>query len=472
MATKNRWLVSTNTKTMSMIIAQGLISSPDGFKKYYLDALNLCHGWIPIFKNHVPSNIIEYGISEREGLIPCIIEFHISIIIGTVKIIKDNGLVDIEIENLDKEGVDIAFLSAPLPLASIAQILFKSVNDMKQFENDAILRSNVILSGITLQSRVIDQKLFSIKASTTDLPLEYFSTLELSHSIIDYNKVYAFGGMMAMLFYYTKNGMVSHTAFTSSLATELDTNSHIDYTTILNYFYNPSSNIADSDATKKTYNNLIDVAINRKDFKEAVIEFLESYASSFANKLQIFESKSDKPISEEFSEAKTVLQKSILMLFLREDTEALIDYNLDIFTEEHYVNFAMLFGIRDKFIKIPKFIREFKDFQHFISSLMANYANRMIKSKIKFKVSRQPLTVMAMLNNDRFKEYFAKELKIENCFQTIMPKTDYIVMKGKPVFEGVIMPKFELLEEKYFQSISKTKLTDYNKYVEKYEKIK
>ena len=91
---------------------------------------------------------------------------------------------------------------------------------------------------------------------------------------------------------------------------------------------------------------------------------------------------------------------------------------------------------------------------------------------IKMKEPKQPLTIIDMLKKDRFKEYIAKELKIENCFQTIIPKSDYIVVKGKPVFTGIVMPKFELLEERYFEFISKYKLNEYNKFLQKYEKVK
>ena len=224
---------------------------------------------------------------------------------------------------------------------------------------------------------------------------------------------------------------------------------------------------------KNIYKNLIDTAINRKDFKEAVIEFLEDrYSTKFAQKLKDIEARSDKPISEEFESLTELYGKSILMLFLREDTESLIDYDLDLFSETDYIIFAMLFAIRDKFIKVPKFIREYADLQNYISTKMASYSHKMINSQIEFKKTKQPLTMMDMQKNDRFKEYLAKELKIENCFQTIIPKSDYCVVKGKPVFSGIVMPKFEVLEDEYFAFISKYKFTDYNKFLQKYEKIK
>jgi hypothetical protein len=191
-----------------------------------------------------------------------------------------------------------------------------------------------------------------------------------------------------------------------------------------------------------------------------------------ANKLKTFEAISNKPVSEEFSDAKTLLGKVLLMLFHRENTESLMEYSLDIFTEEDYLTFAVIFGIRDKFIKVPKFLRESGDLQNFISLKMVNYAHKNLNSQIKFKELKQPLTIMEMLKNDRFKAYFAKELSIENCFQTIVPKSDYQIVKGKPIFNGIIMPKFKILEEKYFKLMSKQMPKEYNKYLDKYKMVK
>jgi len=232
--------------------------------------------------------------------------------------------------------------------------------------------------------------------------------------------------------------------------------------------------LEESENGQSLYNGIVDIAVSHNNFKEEIIEFLESNTKTakIANRLRAFDAISDKPASEEFSEAQTSFGKVLLMLFHRENTEALMEYNLDIFTEEDYLIFAVLFGIRDKFIKIPKFLREFRNLQNFISVKMANYAHQNLNSQIKFKKSRQPLTIMDMLKNNRFKEYFAKKLKIENCFQTIVPKSDYRVVKGKPIFEGIVMPKFEILEERYFKLMSRQMPREYNKYLDKYNKVK
>ena len=467
---KNRWLLPTNTDNLRMMIAQGLISSPNGFKKYYSDVLELFIGYIPLFKNRIQPDILRSVISETEGLTQCILEFDLSLIKGLGKTIDGNDLVDIALENVGSETIDMLIILAPIPISCISKVIFKTNADKKDFEDDAELYSNVPLNELKLHYSKTDQKLFERKADITDCPIDKLKSIDLEIvKDIDYNKVYAYGGMLTNLFYFAKNGIISNDAFLSCSSEKKVATEH-DFSLINNYFYNSE----ESKDSNSLYEGITDIAIRHNNFKEEIIEFLESDSKTLnmANKLKSFEAISDKPVSEEFKEAKTLLGKVLLMLFHRENTEALMEYNLDIFIEEDYLTFAAIFGIRDKFIKVPKFLREFEGLQNFISVKMANYAHKALNSQIKFKELKQPLTIMEMLKNDRFKEYFAKELKIENCFQTVIVKSDYRVIKGKPVFEGIIMPKFEILEEKYFKFISTQIPTDYNKYLDKYNKVK
>ncbi|MCB4763776.1 MAG: hypothetical protein LGB78_07720 [Sulfurovum sp.] len=470
MASKNRWFMPTNTNNLRMIIAQGLISSPNGFKKYYADVLELFPGYIPLFRNRVQPDILSSVTSEVEGLTPCIVEFDLKKIEGFAKTISDSQLIDVQLEDIDKEKSDLLLLLAPIPLSCISKVIFKTTADKKAFEDDAELYSNVPINTLKLHYTKTDQKLFEAKPDITDYPIVKLKSMNFNTTNnIDYNKIYAFGGMLANLFYFAKNGTISNEVFLSCISGK-KIGEYNDLSYIVDYFYNSEK----SENDNHLYNSIVDVAIRSKDFKEEIIEFLESDSKTLnmANKLKSFEAISDKPVSEEFNEAKTLLGKVLLMLFHRENTEALIEYNLDIFTEKDYLTFAVIFGIRDKFIKVPKFLREFENLQNFISVKMANYTHKFLNSQIQFKELKRPSTIMEMLKNDRFKEYFAKELKIENCFQTIIPKLDYSVVKGKPVFFGIVMPKFEILEDEYFRFISKYKLTDYNKYLQKYEKIK
>ena len=471
MANKNRWFMPTNTDNLRMIIAQGLISGPDGFKKYYSDVLEFFPGYVSLFRNRISPNILNSVISEVEGLTPCILEFDLKKIEGLAKTVNSGQVEDVPLKEVDKENNDLLLLLAPIPLYCISKVIFNSNTDMKAFENDAELYSNVPITTLKLHYTKADQKLFEAKSEITDYPVDKYKSIELNMiNDINYNTVYAIGGMLSNLFYYAKNGKMSNEIFSFSCLGK-KVSDYGDLSKIVNYFY---SNSKDMENNNHLYHSIVDIAVNSKDFKEGIIEFLESDQKTvkIAEKLKNFEAISDKPVSQEFSEAKTLLGKVLLMLFHRENTEALMEYHLDIFTETDYLAFATIFGIRDKFIKVPKFLRESDGLQDFISVKMANYAHEILGSQIKFKEPKQPLTIIDMLKNDRFKAYLAKELKIEDCFETIIPKSDYRVVKGKPIFEGIVMPKFEMLEEKYFKYMSTQTVKEYNQYLDRYSKVK
>jgi len=466
---KDRWFIPTNTENLKMIIAQGLISTHDGFIKYYTDVLNLLDGYIPIFKNEVGQNILTYVVSEEKNLTPAFIEIDLKKITGTVKKVEENKLIDVKLTDI--ENIDILFIQAPLPLSIVSSTIFKSSNDKKAFKEDSKLYSNVVLADLKLSSTLAEQKLFKTNTLPGDL-INDFKKIEIEdiHKI-DYKKVYAYGGLLLNLFYFAKNGKFSNESY--HLFCSLEDEGQKQDIDIYDYFKTLDKD--NSSVKKKMDNGLIDIAINSRDFKEDVLNFLLSdtwdektkkRTEELANKLKSFESNIDKTISEQFNEAKTPLEKILLMLFLRDDSDSLMDYSLELFSEKDYVNFAMMFGIRDKFAKISKELRAFNGLQNFVSLKMAQYAHESIENNIKFKSPPKPLTIMDMFNKVNLKKRLTKELKIENCIETIMPNKEYSSKSGINTYKGFIEPRYEFLEDEYFKVISKNKITtnEYNKF--------
>jgi len=274
------------------------------------------------------------------------------------------------------------------------------------------------------------------------------------------------------LFYFAKNGNKSNGIYQLFFSLEKEYEKQdIDI-----YDYFKSFDINDNDIKKKMDYGLINIAIESKDFKEDVLDFLLSdvwdersrkRTEELANKLKLFESNMDKTVSEQFDEAKTPLEKILLMLFLREDSDSLMDYSLELFSEEDYINFAMMFGVRDKFIKMPKELKEFTGLQSFISLKMAEYAHSTMETNIKFKSTVKPLTVMELFNINSLKKRLIKELEVESCIKTIMPNREYFSKSGINTYIGFIEPKYETIEEEYFKILSKRKITkkEYNNFV-------
>ncbi|MCK5536619.1 MAG: hypothetical protein KAI79_07315 [Bacteroidales bacterium] len=465
---KSQWLLPTNTENLKMIIAQGLISSSNGFTKYYSDILELVPNYIPLFKDELPSTLLSHVISEDNSLTPVILDIDLKKISSGIKILQDDKLVNLE---GDVDSADVLFILAPLPLSVISTLAFSSKAAVKEFEESSKLYSNVVLNDLKLSATVAEQKLF--KSST--LSVDWINDLKKIETIneggVDYKKVYAYGGLLLNLFYFAKNGNLSNNNYKLfSDFVEEKKRQDIDI-----YDYFKDFNINDADIKKKMDNGLIDIAINSKDFKEDVLKFLEygnwekqaqKRTQELADKLKGFESNTNKTVSEQFHEAKTPLEKILLMLFLREDTEALMEYTLELFCEEDYINFAMMFGIRDKFIKMPKELREFTGLQSFVSLKMAEYAHATMESNIKFKSTVKPLTVMELFNKNSLKKRLIKELEVESCIKTIMPNKEYFSKSGINTYIGFIEPKYETLEEEYFKILSKRKITkeEYNNF--------
>jgi len=480
---KNRYFLPTNTENLKMIIAQGLISSPKGFQKYYKDLLEILPGYILIFKNKIPPEMLNYVIIEDNTLTQCILEIDIkNIVAGTLFALSDGKWVEVSIADIDNSSSDIFLIPAPMPLSTISKVIFKEVKDKNSFEDYPKLYNNVCISEIKLHYTKTDKKLFKpnvdttngllSKENSTNTTINLLKSLELNIlEPSDYIKTYAIGGLLTNLFYFTKNGQLSQKIFDAWISGEKPNN--IEDYGLFEYLHN-NKDLPEDDLELKIYAKMLEYLVFSKDFKEEIINYLQvdSKMEKIAKKLINFDNISEKPFSQEYAEAKTDYGKRLLMLFHRDDTESFIELQQDALREEDYVIYGMLFGIRDKFTKIPKFIREYDGLQNYISTYMSNYYHKNNNTGIEFETPNKPLTLIEMLKNNRFKEYFAKEMKTEDSFETLMAKTDYTVIKGKPVFRGIVMPKFEMLDEPYFQAIKFKKLTEYNNFIQKYQKIK
>ena len=459
MAKKDRWFLPTNTDNFKMMVAQGLITSPDGFspEKYYQDELQNYPGFIPLFRNTIPGKTLKLIVSEQPGMIACLIEIDLSKITGTINTQKGDSVAIQEIQD------DLILLPAPLPLSVIKQIIFASEKYKKELLNEQQLSSNFILADLKLQSSKADQKLFKANEQL-DISGGNNDSKEHNNPLnIDYQKTYAFGGLLGNLFYFSKNGGLSNDIYKAfSTSDKQDSIKNADELCIYQYFY---QNNGEGDLLYLMYQRLIEKTINGSDFKNNIIELLESNdwdeklkkrTLELSQKLRDFEN-NDTSISNKFCMAEKSLERLLLMLFHRDSSEGLIDYQLDLFTEDDYVLFALLFGIRDKFIKIPEFIRAYQDLQNFLSFKMAEYAHSSNNSSIKFLDIKPPKTMQELLRTAKIKKQVVEKLALKTCVRTII-SGDYKCEKGKNIYQGFIEPKYEIIEDEYFKTMSKKKI--------------
>jgi len=487
-STKAVWLLPTNIENLQMMLAQGLITDASGFVgSYYKDVLNECLGYISLFKNEVPGAALSLAKSEDPNLISCIIKVNLKdIVLGdcihTRCDIEDSFNADdlcpkesnsVPIPSLQgKKTTELDYesilIQAPLPLSCIEEVIFSSKADLDEFKNSSENLGNV---SIKILKCKVDKKEFKTTVSSSDLFHNSFANIE--HNPVEYSKTYSFGGLLSLSLYFSKNGEESARFFKSISAFTEDESYPLEYEWIYEYFF---SN--ENDKFQK-WNAILDVLNNNKkrndiEYKNSIIEILNSSpkTQSIADFLTDYHrskiEKSDTQIIEEFIDDykkepnKFKIQLFLFMLFYKDSVEKLIKYTHESFREEDYALLGMLFGMNSSFIGLPKWLIEYEGMHLYISTLMANYAHKQSNSGIQFKEPSNPLLLTDMLSPKKieFIAWFGKNFDTNDCFETIIPNKDYQSVKGKKIYDGIIVPEYRILKGKFLNTMSATVIDD------------
>jgi len=489
---KIRWFFPTNTNNLRVIMAQGLIASPEGFSKYYKDILEDCNGFLPVFKNRVPSEHLAKAISEMNNMTPCLLELDLAGMNGQVKaFMQEEKYIDMLLENVTADSVDSIdhiLIPLPLPLGIIKSVVFKNKAQVAGFEKDVKTRSDIFLMDVKLQSAAVNLKLFQDPPKEPSIGIKD-ETKKDSNAMPstathftknDYKLAYAYGGMLSLLFYYAKNGEASHDVFASFVkAPNMSGNGlekHRIHHLVYKYFHNC---IDKSKAENKMIIGIIDCCLGN-DFKNSCIYFLENGSLDeeradrrkmvLAKVLKEYYSGPVRSRSEYFKGAQSDIEKLLLVLFATDDSGDFIDYlstkisDRTTISEDEHVSFALFLGIRDLFRAIPIMIKKHHGLQQYISYQMANYMHQKKNSAISFKPVKPPLTVWQMIAN-KMSKHTVKLLKLESCVQTVMPKGNFVHEKGVNIYDGYCEPTYKIIEEKYFKLVSTRIIPDidYNK---------
>lgn len=477
---KARWLFPTNTNNFRMILAQGLLTSPEGFSKYYQDTLYESDGYLPLFNHQVSADSLGKAVSEAEHLVPCLLEFDLANISGQVWALINGETKEVDLSLLN-DYIDKLLIPLPMPLGCISKVIFKTKDDKVIFEKEAVTRGNVVIDDIKLSCTVADEKLFNTtdtgkllaKSDISSATVETPEIIKLNHPA-----VYAYGGLLSLLFYHAKNGALSHSFFDAFSQNDIPPANDLKEQAIPQFIHGYFHGVIDESKSKnKILKGIVSSCIESEDFKNSLINFLQSSewdkeaskrSNELIDKLQEYVSSNPRSVSEWFDSAKSDIEKVLLMLFTREDSYSLIDFhNQKInLTEREYLLFAIFFGIRDSFIKVPAFIRKYNGLQKYISNQMAAYAHEKMGSNIKFNEIAPPKTVWQFVNKKLSKSN-TKLLSLESCIETIMPKEDFVHKNGKNIYTGYYEPTYEVVIEDYYKKISNTKITEVN-----YNKLK
>jgi len=476
------WLFPTNTNNLRMILAQGLLTSPEGFSKYYQDILVDYDGYLSLFNHQIPPDSLRKAVSEADHLTPCLLELDLSKLSGQGWALINNETKEVDITSALTSDDDVKQLLIPLPvpLSCISKIIFKTKADNDEFEKEAKIRSNVLLGKVKLSSTKAEQKLFecSDTASTEVVSKIQLKTTETPKIKPNYSDIYAYGGVLSLLFYNAKNGALSHNFFASFSRKSLppvvsDSKEQAIPQFIYEYFHGEIDKTRPENMILK---GIVSSCIEPGSFKELLINFLckgdwdektGKRAKELADKLDEYDTSNSRSTSEWFKSAQSDIEKLLLMLFTRGDSESFTDFNNPKinFSEREHLIFTIFFGARDGFIRVPAFIRKYRGLQTYISNQMAAYAHAKMKSKTIFEEIGAPKTVWQFVDKG-LSNANTKLLGIESCVQTTMSaKAGFKNKQGLNVYEGFQEPKYKVVNEEFFELISTKKITDteYNK---------
>ena len=416
--TPDSGLLVTNHLNLMYMLATGLLMPPAGFgDKYYHDTLSDFPGWIPLFIDKVPKRAIESSTSDAGHLMPSIVEVGLSGLSGPLMAMDDDGFREIRFPE-QIQGIERAILvPAPLPTSRIASIVFQSIDDRRACEAGAADLGNVTLTDFKRRS---SKPLFA-KAANAPWPPgagpgERTAPLQLP---------LATGGVMAMLLLFANLGDQAVWACRLAFDPDNDTPPPADPHPILaglgTWIREGSSASlpapAKFDAVRQDRASLQNASQarlfweaverlvqwrdagcagnsgnsastgNAESAEDMLIHHLAEAATNLDPRLQTGVRKlrdtldslsgfADATASELLERHDTPLAHAMTLFFLRGDCADLFDYASDRVTEPDWLAAAILFGVRDGWLKLPLRLRGGRALSDAVSHRMAHLSHR------------------------------------------------------------------------------------------------
>ena len=389
-----RWLLVTNHLNLLYMLASGLIMPPNGFgKKYYQDTLSAYPGWIPLFADVVSKVAIEYSVSERNHLIPCIVTMNLASLHGKLMVIGSDGMAkEVDFPEGIEGSEQILLIPAPLPVHWITSIAFQSKEKKIACESDARDFGNVPLLDF---KREISAPAFS-KAMEWHWPLSGVS-LPKKEAVLD--APFAAGGVMAMLLHLGNLGDVGMQACRLAFDAEADVAQSIADPLIssLEMWMRTGQPIDTGDVSGKLFwGAVMKVATNRFSEvpsrpMEVVLDYLESAGKGMDDRMKLalvklvgdlrtIASFSDSTITEIFERHPKPFSRVMTLFFLREKCADLLAFKHPLLTESDYITAAILFAARDGWLGLPLQLRNFPGSHAAVSHRMAAMSHRMTRT--------------------------------------------------------------------------------------------
>lgn len=445
------WRMVTNQRNLYFMIAAGMILPEEGFgQKYYEDTLSAYPGYLPIFPNHVPANAVKLSISEKNHLIPCIVDLDLSTLHGPVKVITQEG----EIKNASFPGeVDdscqLILIRAPLPMSFAKSFVFRSREEKLNFEKDTADFGNVDYSDYKLK---IATKEFT-KAENQVWPPQDITLDPITTPLA---LPMAAGAMMGVLMNMGKSGDLSISAGRVAFDPAMGSAGLVDYPVIeaMGQWFEKNGLIEASDVSQNLFWDVVSKVAKTKFSTQmagpvdVAIDYLEALPSNrFNEKARSYGQKlgsdlrgvlrlADSTLSEIFDSHPKPVSRAMALFVLREKIEDLLEFKHEKLTEADYILAAILFSARDGWMALSKDLRNLPDMNRAVCHRMAAFSQRISDSNLSLgEAPARPQSLFELLSPGKFSMskrqneaalFVARAMKWD-CIQTriVLGKGDY-----------------------------------------------
>ncbi|MEO1932561.1 MAG: hypothetical protein ABGX41_11795, partial [Pseudohongiella sp.] len=346
------WHMVTNQNNLFYMIAAGMIMSPEGFgKKYYQDTVSAFPGFLPVFPNQVPKSAVDFAISEKSHLLPCILNINLTELSGPVKVVTEEGDVrDVTFPGEVDTSCLLVLVPAPLPIRYLSLIVCESREDKVRCEKDAADFNNVDLTNYPIKVTAGSFKKLKSQvwppfsnpvqpvAVRYDLSMAAGAMMGLLVNMREFGDLAVGAGKLAFDPAMSVPELAAYPAI-AALGEWLQKGGEIETTEISQkLFWSIVSSVA---ASKYLLDpaNPIDVAVAyleampSEDFDEKT----RSYGQGLAKDLRGILGLADSTISELFDRHPKPVSRAMTLFVLRENIDDLLEFNSPQLTEADYI---------------------------------------------------------------------------------------------------------------------------------------
>lgn len=474
--TSERWFIVTNTDNLRFFYDCGLIVDRQAFpNSTYMHDIQAERpkGFLPCFSMVNLSEALKSAESEDENLITCIVEIELKSIRFERLYVQTCQRKSGEFEFVGAEGfsnLDATeiLLPAPLPLNCIKNIFLNDAKKQKAVVQEfssafGEFPPKFFNSNAKLFKEPNPQQVFTGQESALCgeeiVPLNCIPVRELN-----YTKIFAYGGALALSYYQTKNGRFSSELFEAFASNALEKDKYSNLLPLVSWVFNKNS----ESELALLYSLIFDLVAAEDDLGTVRYDLLKlfenkqqlppgfAHVTALAVRLrQIVERTYKDDLDTYFSkliqayESKTEWSSKIFllisMIYIRDHSETMLKFYHEQFSEEDYFLLAIFFGLITGVRKTPLEIRRIEGLRDWVSFNMAELMQSNAPSGIAFeKAPSAPV----LIHNKFFKkttvpkkqdalQAFCSFIGIEEqkiITWMLTPKDEYKVKSGNIIF--------------------------------------